>query len=72
MNDGAKASTSSDGLTVLVDGSTGEVKQCVKKDDGNSDTKLVKKNDEESVNKGTEYTAKDTAKREMLFVMQNC
>ena len=59
MNDGAKASTSSDGLTVLVDGSTGEVKQCVKKDDGNSDTKLVKKNNEESVNKGTEYTAKD-------------
>ena len=30
MNDGAKASTSSDGLSVVVDGSSGEVKQCVK------------------------------------------
>ena len=30
MNDGAKASTSSDGLSVVVDCSSGEVKQCVK------------------------------------------
>ena len=59
MNDGAKASTSSDGLSVVVDGSTGEVKQCLKNDDGKSDKNFVKKNNKETLNKGTEYTAKD-------------
>ena len=59
MNDGAKASTSSDGLTVIVDGSSGEVKQCVKSDGSGSDKSSRNKDEEKSANTGTGYTAKD-------------
>ena len=59
VNDGAKASTSSDGLNVVVDDSTGEVKQCVKSHAVKSDNNFVKKNDKETVSKGTIYTVKD-------------
>ena len=59
MNYGAKASTSSDGLSVVVDGSSGEVKQCVKINGEKSAKNFVKKDDKDTVDKGSAYTPKE-------------